>query len=193
MSVASSKKTPAPPAGRHDDLLTREMLRGLELMSPRPALPHVFCGGQLHVELSVFFGHQRGPGGPGQRGGWVLLAEPELHLENEDPIVPDIAGWRRNRMPLIPRAAAVRLAPDWVCEVLSPSTERIDRTLKLDIYGSAGVGHVWLVDPLKQRVEVYALEPAGYRAVAEHEGEAVIQAVPFDALALALTNIWPAM
>ena len=193
MSAASSKKTPLPPAGYRDDPMTREVLRRVELMSPRPSLPHGFCAGQLHGALWASFNRRRGPGGPGRPGGWVILAEPELHLEQEDPIVPDIAGWLGARMPLIPRTAAVKIAPDWVCEVLSPSTEAMDRTVKLDIYGTARVGHVWLVDPLKQRVEVYALASTGYRSAGEHAGEAVMRSAPFESLALELADIWPAM
>ena len=83
-------------------------------------------------------------GGP---GGWILLDEPELHLHG-DVLVPDLAGWRRERMPELPDAAAFELAPDWICEVLSPSTAASDRAEKMPIYARERVAHVWLVDPI---------------------------------------------
>ena len=121
------------------------------------------------------------------------MIEPELHLEGEDPIIPDIAGWLGERMPLIPRTAAVKLPPDWVCEVLSPSTARYDRGVKFDIYGTAQVGHIWLVDPLLQRIEVYALAGTTYRLLLEHTGDAPISSPPFIAEPVDLIDVWPMM
>lgn len=191
MSAAASKKTPSPPYVV--ETRNREVLRGLELMSPRPAMPHAVCAGQLYVALSTLYGRRRGTGGPGRPGGWVLVVEPELHLEGNDPIIPDIAGWRSERMPLVPRTAAVKLPPDWVCEVLSPSTARYDRGVKLDIYGAAKVGHIWLCDPLEQRIEVFTLDGTTYRPVLDHLGESPIKAPPFTAEPVDLIDVWPMM
>ena len=191
MSAAASKQTPSPPYVV--ETRNREVLRGIELMSPRPAAPHAVCEGALHVALATIYGRRRGPGGPGRPGGWVLMIEPELHLEGEDPIIPDIAGWLGERMPLIPRTAAVKLPPDWVCEVLSPSTARYDRGVKFDIYGTAQVGHIWLVDPLLQRIEVYALAGTTYRLLLEHVGDAPIQSPLFVAEPVDLIDVWPMM
>lgn len=189
MSAASSQKTPSPPSGYSDDPFNREVLRGVELMSPRPAMPHAFCASQLLGQIGTAFGRTRGPSGGGA-GGWFIIFEPELHLEHEDPIIPDIAGWRKQRLPVIPRAAFLRLAPDWACEVVSPSNEKTDRTLKMAIYRDAGVGHLWLVDPLKRRLEVYTLGAAGYGTALVHQGDQVVSVAPFEGLALELGDLW---
>jgi len=191
MSAAASKKTPSPPYV--EETRNREVLRGLELMSPRPAAPHAVCEVALHMALATIYGRRRGPGGPGRPGGWVLMIEPELHLEGDDPIIPDIAGWLGERMPLIPRTAAIKLPPDWVCEVLSPSTARYDRGVKLDIYGAAKVGHIWQVDPLEQRIEVFTLDGTTYRPILDHTGESPIQSPPFTAEPVDLLDVWPMM
>ncbi len=119
----------------------------------------------------------------------MLLFEPELHL-GSDILVPDLAGWRRERMPLAPNAAYFTLAPDWVCEVMSPSTRRIDRVLKLPIYAREGVPFVWLVEPLDRTLEVYALKDGHYSLLATHSEDERIRAVPFDAIELELGLLW---
>src|SRR5690606_30130204 len=124
---------------------------------PRPAAIHAVAASVLGGELSGPF--HRGRGGP---GGWVILDEPELHLGG-DVLVPDLAGWRRERMPEIPDAAGFELAPDWVCEVLSPSTEAVDRAQKVRLYAREGVAHVWLLNPRGRTLEVLALDGSGYR------------------------------
>ena len=143
----------ADPARRRatfDDLrdvpahLVGEILNGDLVTSPRPAPPHAQAASSLSGELYAPF--HRGRGGP---GGWIILNEPELHLHG-DVLVPDIGGWRRERMPGLPSGSAFELAPDWVCEVLSPSTASTDRAVKVPIYATEKVGHVWLVDPLLQ-------------------------------------------
>ncbi|HEY4160132.1 MAG TPA: Uma2 family endonuclease, partial [Polyangiaceae bacterium] len=131
-----------------------EVLFGTLYTSPRPAMPHAQAASTLGEELGPPF--KRGKGGP---GGWIILDEPELHLGSEpDIIVPDLGGWRRSTLPELPDAAYVTVAPDWVCEVLSPSTRRMDRTLKLPIYARERVQHAWLVDPIDQTVEVLRLD-----------------------------------
>lgn len=120
---------------------------------------------------------------------WVILDEPELHL-GADILVPDIAGWRRSRMPEIPDVAYFDLAPDWLAEVLSPGTQSMDRSRKLPIYRRERVAHVWLVDPLAQLLEVYRLDGDTYRLVAAHSDDAVIRAEPFDAIELSLGYLW---
>src|SRR5471030_1683934 len=114
-------------APRH---LVAKIIDGELHLSPRPTFPHARAGGELFGELREPFG--RGRGGP---GGWIFLLEPELHLGDEPSIlVPDIAGWRRERMPVVESVPYTTLAPDWLCEVLSPSTESFDRTQKLAVY-----------------------------------------------------------
>ncbi len=122
-------------------------------------------------------------------GGWLIYIEPELHFGN-DVLVPDLAAWRRERLPSAPNAAYLTLAPDWICEVLSPSTEHIDRGTKLRIYARERVRHAWLVDPLRKTLEVLALERGSLAQIAEHHGEDGVRAVPFDAVELELRTLW---
>jgi len=104
--------------------------------------------------------------------------------------VPDIAGWRRERLPAIPNVAYLTLAPDWICEVVSPSTESIDRGKKLRIYAREGVAHAWLVDPLRQSLEVLALESGCLVELEQHRGAVTVRARPFDAIELELGALW---
>lgn len=108
-----------------------------------------------------------------------------------DLLIPDLAGWRRERLPTLPRAGALRVLPDWVCEVLSPSTERNDRQVKLPLYHAAGVEHVWLLDPLERRLERFTRGEEAFVAAALDEGDVTVHAAPFEALALDLGELWP--
>jgi len=129
------------------------------------------------------------PGAPDRPGGWWILFEPELHF-GEDVLVPDLAGWRRERLPVLPNAAFLTQAPDWVCEIVSPSTGRIDRSRKMRIYAREGAGHLWLVDPTPRTLEIYRLERAHWIVVANHGDDDVVRAEPFDAIELALVRWW---
>lgn len=119
----------------------------------------------------------------------MILDEPELHL-GEDVLVPDLAGWRRERMPEMPHASAFELAPDWACEVLSKSTAAIDRSEKLPIYARERVTHVWLVDPIVKTLEVLRLDQATYRIIATYHDDASVRVEPFDAIELDLAILW---
>jgi Uma2 family endonuclease len=161
-----------------------ELIAGELHVSPRPAAPHTVAASRLGGGLSGPF--DEGRGGP---GGWIILDEPELHF-GEDVLVPDLAGWRRERMPRPPRTAAFTLAPDWVCEVLSPSTAALDRGLKLPLYARQGVRHVWLMDPAARTLEVFRWEDARYVLLITHTGLARVRAEPFEAVELDLPFLW---
>lgn len=161
-----------------------EIFDGELYASPRPAPAHARAGSGLVGELWGSFG--RGRNGP---GGWIILYEPELHF-GKDIVVPDIAGWRRSRMSEMPTDAYFTLAPDWICEVLSPSTESIDRGKKVRIYARERVGHAWLLDPLRRTLEVLSLESGQWTPLATHEGLASARAEPFAALELELAVLW---
>jgi Uma2 family endonuclease len=133
------------------------------------------------------FGYDRGEGGP---GGWWLAQEPELHLGSH-VLVPDLAGWRRERMPRPPKTAACEIAPDWICEILSPRTRATDRIKKLPIYATHEVSHAWLVDPEERSLEIYRLEHGHWLLVAAHGADEVVRAEPFDAVELKLRVLWP--
>lgn len=161
-----------------------EIVAGVLHANPRPALPHAAAATALSEELGPPF--KRGRGGP---GGWIILYEPELHL-GADVLVPDLAGWRRERMPEIPDAAFATVAPDWVCEVLSPSTHGLDRGDKARVYAREHVTHLWFVDPLERYLEVLRLDGESYRIVTTFAGAASVRAEPFDAIELELALLW---
>jgi Uma2 family endonuclease len=181
---------PAHRRATYDDLLAvphhlvAEIIGGTLITHPRPAAPHTRAASRMGALLDGPF--DRGTDGP---GGWVILDEPELHLHG-DILVPDLAGWRRERMPEIPQAAAFELAPDWTCEVLSPATEATDRADKLPIYAREKVGHVWLVDPLTRTLEVFTLDGPTYRLTATYRDNAIVHAEPFEAIGLELGALW---
>ncbi len=162
-----------------------EILDGELIVSPRPALRHANASSGLG-------GHLWGPfqGGRGGPGGWWLLDEPELHLA-DDILVPDLAGWRRERLPAVPDTAYMTLAPDWVCEVISPSTERIDRSRKMRLYAREGVTHLWLLDPIVRTLEVLRLEAARWVLLGTHSDADVVRVEPFEAIEIELTTLWP--
>jgi Uma2 family endonuclease len=179
---------PLKKGATYDDLrdvpdhFVAEMFDGDLYAFPRPALPHANAAGSLFSEIHQSF-HRKGP------DGWVILFEPELHF-GRDVLVPDIAGWRRTRLPSVPPVAYLTLAPDWICEVLSTSTEALDRGQKMRIYAREGVAHAWLVDPLAHTLEVLSLEAREWTQLARYDGEAKVRAAPFDAIELELQALW---
>ena len=162
-----------------------EIAFGVLHTHPRPAPRHGHAAIELQTELVNPF--RRGRGGP---GGWIFQPEPELHL-GEHIIVPDIAAWRRERLPALPETAWFETPPDWVCEVLSPSTVRFDRTDKLTIYASFGVGHAWYVDPIARTLEVFARQVDGKWLIAQTFKDAdPVSAPPFEAHTFPLDVLW---
>lgn len=184
---------PARRPATYDDLrrvpehLVAEIVDGELFTSPRPATPHARAA--LILGAALTNGFDGPPGGDDAPGGWWLLIEPELHF-GADVVVPDLAGWRRETLPAIPNAAALTVAPDWLCEVLSPSTARLDRARKMRVYAREGVGHLWLLDPVARILEIYRLEHEHWVLVATHEGDDAIRAEPFEAVALTMRRWW---
>ncbi len=184
-----------PPFDRratYDDLvklpdhLVAEIVDGELHASPRPAPPHAIAGSRLGGHLMLPY--DQGQGGP---GGWWILDEPELHLgADPDILVPDLAGWRRTRMPKPPTTAYFPLAPDWVCEVTSPSTAALDRARKLRIYAREQVGHAWIVDPLARTLEVLRLDGGHWLVLATFMGDERVRVEPFDDIELPLSALW---
>ena len=166
--------------------LVAELIDGELITSPRPASPHALAASAMSMDLSPF--HQP-PGAAGKPGGWWILYEPELHF-GDDVLVPDLAGWRRKRMPEFPNVAWFAQAPDWACEALSPSTRSLDRDRKMPIYAREGIGHLWLVDPLARTLEVYRLAGGRWPLAATHQGGALVRAEPFEALELDMRRWW---
>lgn len=170
------------------DNLVAELIDGELFTSPRPASPHARAAFAIGQDVGPYDGGRAAP--PGRPGGWWILFEPELHM-GDDVLVPDLAAWRVERMPTVPNVAAFRLVPDWVCEVVSPGTGRLDRTRKVAVYARAGVGHAWLVDPLQRTLEIYRREAGRWVVVAAHGGDDTVGAAePFDGLGLHLSRWW---
>ncbi|KYF61524.1 hypothetical protein BE11_19260 [Sorangium cellulosum] len=172
------------------DEMVAEILDGELHVFPRPARPQTRAASRLNACIGGPF--DLGAGGP---GGWVILFGPEVHLgPGPDKVVPDLAGWRRERMPdaLGPEDAPAHydVAPDWVCEVISPRTERVDRGKKMRIYRREGVRHAWLINPVAQTLEVYRLDDGRWSLLDTHEGDEAVQAEPFEAIELPLADLW---
>ena len=165
--------------------LVGEILHGRLYTHPRPAPKHAQAYSALGHTLGGPF--SKGVDGP---GGWWILDEPELHL-GDDVIVPDLAGWRQERLPALPDTPWFELAPDWTCEVLSPSTIRTDRAVKMPIYAREGVAHLWLVDPGIQTLEIYRLkEERQWTSLDTLKEDDEVTQPPFDALTWPLSDLW---
>jgi hypothetical protein len=166
------------------ETMVAELVRGALHLHPRPASRHARAASALGGE--VYGPFDRGRGGP---GGWWILFEPELHFD-EEVLVPDVAGWRRERLPALPDAAWLGVSPDWVCEVLSPRTRRLDLTDKRDIYGAAGVGHLWYVDPVARTLEAFARRDGAWVLLAAVADDAEVRLPPFEAVGFPLAALW---
>ena len=166
--------------------MVAELISGSLHLQPRPAARHGLAGSMLGAKLASPFGLGDGNG----PGGWWIIDEPELHLD-EDVLVPDLAGWRKERMPEFPDTAAIDLAPDWVCEILSPGTRRVDLTEKRPIYGSAGVAHLWFVDPIARTLEAFENRDGEWTLIAALKDAEEVSVPPFDAIEFPLSALWP--
>jgi Uma2 family endonuclease len=166
------------------DHLLGQLVDGELVASPRPGLPHSRAASVLGMQLGGPF--DAGGGGP---GGWWLLFEPELHL-GPDVLVPDFAGWRRERLPRLPSDPFLKLAPDWLCEVLSPGTEALDRVRKMRVYARERVPHIWLINPQEQLLEVYRLSADQFLLLGTYEGADRVRAEPFESHELELQRLW---
>lgn len=167
--------------------MVAELIRGELFLQPRPALPHAQASSVLGMLLGPpFHLGQKGP------GGWWIQHEPEIHLDAHI-LVPDLAAWRREAAPAVDMSAAfATVRPNWVCEILSPRTQRTDRVRKLPIYAEHGVQHAWLVDPLNHTLEVFRLDAGRWSLLGTHADDEVVRAEPFDAVGIALHELWVA-
>jgi Uma2 family endonuclease len=192
-SRATVMGKPAKLIATYDDVLAApphkvaEIIEGELVLSPRPAGPHAAALSALGEELGPPF--KRGRGGP---GGWIILDEPEFHVGG-NVLVPDLAGWRRATMGVISNEPFFTIRPDWVCEVLSPSTERHDRGAKLRLYAQAGVTNAWLVNPLQHTLEILRLsseKPSEWTSLSVFTDDEKVRAEPFEAFELDLALLW---
>ena len=162
-----------------------EIIYGALVTHPRPSPRHALAASALGGRLTPSY--QRGDGGP---GGWIFMGEPELHF-GSNVVVPDIAGWRRERLPALPTTAYLETPPDWICEILSDSTERYDRNAKRLIYGDVGVAYLWLLDPRSRVLEVFQLTAGQWLLAATFAGDDAIRTVPFNDIVFSLGELWP--
>jgi Uma2 family endonuclease len=165
--------------------LVAEIIDGELMTHPRPSPRHGGTANALGNELSGPF--QKGIAGP---GGWVFFVESEVKF-GDDILVPDIAGWRRERLTTYPEKNYFTISPDWVCEILSGSTEKRDRTLKMRIYGDAGIPHMWLIDPRLQILEAFENDKGRWTKIGDWNSDDQVRAPPFDAISFSLADLWP--
>jgi Uma2 family endonuclease len=192
MTTATPRREPeARPRATYQDVLdapthrVAEVVDGVLYTNAGPAMPHALASSALEIDLGAAF--QFGRGGP---GGWWIVVEPELHL-GDDILVPDLAGWRRTRMPSYPETAYSTLAPDWVCEILSPSTRRLDLEAKRPVYAREGVRHLWLVDPAERTLEAFELIAGEWSRIATAADDEPVRIAPFEAVSFNLADLWP--
>ncbi len=168
------------------ETLTGEILNGQLHTQPRPSGPHGRTTARL--DRTIGRGYDDGEGGP---GGWWIFIEPELHFVRDvEVVVPDLAGWRRGRMPEIPQGHRFEVVPDWVCEILSPSTASKDREIKMPIYAHYGVLHAWLVDPGARTLEAFELRDGSWVEIGRYSGNATVSVAPFAAVPIRLDGLW---
>ncbi len=191
--MRKSQVTPSEtdsPRATYQDVLdappdkVAEVVDGTLYIFHRPASLHALASWGLGNTIGPPF--HFGRGGP---GGWWILNEPQLHL-GEDIVVPDLAGWRRERMPVFPDTAYFTLAPDWVCEVLSPSTRKLDLGGKSAVYARAGVGYIWFVDPIARSLEAKVLRGGKWVTIATLHDDATVSLPPFEAISFSLGDLW---
>ena len=182
----------APRRSLYDQLvalpgtMTGEILNGQVHAQPRPAWPHARATARL--DRTIGRGYDDGVNGP---GGWWIVIEPEIHFVRDVEVaVPDLAGWKRERMPNPPEGHRVEVVPDWVCEILSPSTASKDREIKMPIYAHYGVAYTWLVDPLARTLEAYELRGGMWAELGRFAGADQVAVAPFEAVTLALADLW---
>ena len=185
--MAEKQKRQATYADREaaPEYLVAEIINGELFTHPRPSLRHGATANALGAALTGPFQKERG--GP---GGWVFFIEPEIKF-GDDILVPDIAGWRRKRISAWPETNYFEISPDWICEILSGSTEKRDRTVKKSIYGAACVPHLWMVDPRLQVLEAFELRDGHWTDVGTWNSDDLVRAPPFDAITFSLADLWP--
>jgi Uma2 family endonuclease len=180
---------PKPPTIADIDALPShvkgEIIEGVLYTMTRPRGPHQSTALGIGAELRDPF--QRGRGGP---GGWWILPEPGIELPNTPEIAPDLAGWRRERLPALPEDDAIRVVPDWVCEILSPSTRRHNVLVKKPYYARIGVPHHWLVDRAARAITAYRLESGHWVEIGVWGDETEARIAPFEEIALDVSSWW---
>ena len=185
MSMPAKRKAVYEDLYQLPENVTGEIIKGELYTSPRPHYRHVkstsVLGGKLIPPYN--FGGGDGP------GGWEILIEPEVML-GENLLVPDIAGWKQERLPAPPKENWTTVPPDWVCEILSPSTVRMDRVRKMPIYAEHAVPYLWLLDPIARTLETFQLKDGAWTVKGNYADTDKVRAEPFPEVEIDLTNLW---
>ena len=191
MAQSAAHKTDSTRRATYQDVLdapahrVAEIVDGTLYINPRPPTLQALAKTRLVASLGRAFCFSRG--GP---GGWRIMHEPELHL-GEDILVPDVAGWRRERLPRIPETWDAVIAPDWVCETVADSTRDLDLNGKRPVYAREGIPHLWLVDPTNRTLEASELHDGQWLLIASAKDNDPISIRPFDAITFSLGDLWP--
>ena len=184
MSLPKEKKAVYDDLYNLPENMTGEIIEGELHAHPRPHPRHANTITILGSELIPPY--RFGSGGP---GGWIILIEPELML-GKNLLVPDIAGWKQEKLPTPPEENWISVVPDWVCEILSPSTFRLDRTRKMDIYAKYKVPYLWLVDPMARLLETYQLQSGKWLVMKNYADAEKVRAEPFVEVEIDLARLW---
>ena len=170
-----------PEAERHHEIVDGDLVR-----KALPSLRHGAAQAGLAEELGVAYGPRSRGRGP---GGWVFATETEVRLAEDQIYRPDVAGWRRERMPLLTGSSPLDIVPDWVCEVLSASNAAHDLVKKRRTYHRSRVSHYWILDPEAETLTVYRWTADGYLVVLDATGDERVRAEPFDTIELSVTSL----
>lgn len=162
-----------------------ELIDGVLYAMTRPRAVHQGIAGAVFADVLMPF--QRGRGGP---GGWWILPEPGIELPRAPEISPDVAGWRRERMPALPVNRAINVVPDWVCEVLSPTTRGYQLLVKRRLYAASGVPFLWEIDRESQTLSVLRLEGGRWVDLGAYRDEEEARLPPFEAAAINVREWW---
>lgn len=169
------------------DLDRSEVIAGDVHEKAAPSAEH---GGAQGALVGILWTRFHRGGGGGNPGGWWIMTEVEIELETHEVYLPDVAGWRRENAPQRPSGRPVRIRPDWVCEILSPSTARRDQVSKQRTFHRCGVGHYWIVDPERELLTVQRWSADGYLVVLTAGKGETVRAEPFDAVELVVGELF---
>lgn len=185
MSQPASRKALYSDLHHIPDNMVGEIIDGEMFATPRPSYRHSHAAFGLSSRLGppYRFGEGDGP------GGWIILYEPEIML-GENLLVPDFAGWKKERFPSVLEENWTTVPPDWVCEILSPSTIRTDRIKKMPIYALHGVDYLWLIDPSSRMLDVFRLDAGHWVLLASFAEDDKVRAEPFAAAEIDLAGLW---
>ena len=164
-----------------------EILDGELYVMPRPRSPHAWVETTIAGDIGAPYG--RGRGGP---GGWWILVEPGIELPASPEVAPDLAGWRRERLPTLPAEESIRVVPDWICEVLSPTTRGYDQLVKRPFYARAGVSWLWYVDPEARTLVASRLDRGRWVELGVWGDDQKARIEPFEQVEIELAAWWPA-